>query len=98
MDGDSLKVIFPLRVSENPGDQHDGGRLALDDDLIIPLENRTQSRSQQVLPLQLTGVNSLEVLANGVLGISAISKSFGKMKHAANIYMSYPGVFSMAWY
>jgi hypothetical protein len=72
LDGDSLKVIFPFHVNENPGDQHDGGRLALDNDnLIIPLENGTQSRSQQVLPLQLTGINSLEVLANGVLGISA---------------------------
>jgi len=72
LDGDSLKVIFPFHVNENPRDQHDGGRLALDDDnLIIPLENGTQSRSQQVLPLQLTGINSLEVLASGVLGISA---------------------------
>ena len=64
--------IDTTAVRENTGDQHDGGRLALEDNnLIIPLENGTQPRSQQVPPLQLTDINSLKVLANGVLGISA---------------------------
>jgi hypothetical protein len=74
VDGDSLKEIFRFRgaVRENTGDQHDGGRLALDDNnLIIQLEKGPQSWSQQVPPLQLTDIDSLKVLANGVLRSSA---------------------------
>jgi hypothetical protein len=41
----------------------------------------TQSRPQQVLPLQLANVNSLKALANGV-GYRPISKSFGKTNAA----------------
>jgi hypothetical protein len=83
VDGDSLTKIFPLRgaVRENTGEQHDAGRLGLDDDsLIIPLENGTRSRSQQVLPLQLSNINSIEVLASVVFGLCDFAR-FAKRKN-----------------
>jgi hypothetical protein len=39
-----------------------------------PLDSETQSRSQQVLSLQLSNINSLEVLANVVFGILAAER------------------------
>jgi hypothetical protein len=58
----------------NAVDQHDGVRLGHDEDLARrctipePLVSETQSRSQQVLPLQLSNINSIEVLASVVSG------------------------------
>jgi hypothetical protein len=61
-------------------DQYDGVRLGEDGDFARrctvpePLLNETQSRSHLGLSLQLSNINSIEVLANVVFGISAAER------------------------
>ena len=70
LDGDSLKVIFPLRVSENPGDQHDGGILvAL---ARKPFQRRPVETGEEIVAALLQMLHHLRVdlryaVANGVV-------------------------------
>src|ERR1700690_4186156 len=70
----------PRRSSIVTVDQYDGVRLGEDGDFARrctvpePLLNETQSRSHLGLSLQLSNINSIEVLANVVFGISAAER------------------------